>query len=265
MGPCNWPVSYAACDEPGGTDDPLDEATRTQVEQMAVEFLWTWTGKRLGTCTVAVRPCLSDCYEARLTTYSGRGPMTSLATPVAPCARCAQPACSCEPGSDAVRLPGPVASVDEVLLDGQVLDPSAYRLRRGDELWRIDGDYWPQCQTMTTSVDLPHTWQVTYQQGVPVPIGGQIAAGVLAEEFGKALCGDNRCQLPKRVQTITRQGVSMAVIDSFEDVGKGRTGIWVIDSWVASQTKAPRRSGVLSPDYPPGYMRDRTSVPRSVR
>jgi hypothetical protein len=91
---------------------------------------------------------------------------------------------------------------------------------------------------------------VTYVRGVRVPEGGEIAAGVLALELAKAACNDNTCQLPKRMQTMTRQGVTVAMLDSFDDVDKGHTGIWIIDSWVASMTKTPVRPTVLSPDKP---------------
>jgi hypothetical protein len=93
-----------------------------------------------------------------------------------------------------------------------------------------------------------NTWSVTYQQGKPVPVGGQIAAGLLACELAKAACGDKSCGLPQRVQSITRQGVTVAVLDAFDDIDTGHTGIWLIDSWVASVTKRPRRWRVLSPD-----------------
>jgi hypothetical protein len=104
----------------------------------------------------------------------------------------------------------------------------------------------------------PNTWQVDYLLGQPVPIGGQIAAGVLACELAKAACSDGSCQLPQRIQTITRQGVTIAMIDSFDDVSHGATGIWIIDSWVSSIVNTPVPSRVYSPDIPRPRHRSQT-------
>jgi hypothetical protein len=80
----------------------------------------------------------------------------------------------------------------------------------------------------------PGTWSIEYIAGIPVPKGGQVAAGILAVELGKAALKDSTCALPSRVQTITRQGVTMAILDTFEDLAKGRTGIPRIDMWIQS-------------------------------
>lgn len=109
------------------------------------------------------------------------------------------------------------------------------------------------------------TFQVTYMRGIDVPMGGQVAAGRLACELAKAACGDNTCALPKRVQTITRQGVTVGLLDSFDDVDKGRTGIWLIDSWVASMNIPQSRAGrVLSPDRRSSSRQPRARV-RNIR
>jgi hypothetical protein len=60
---------------------------------------------------------------------------------------CAAGDCSCTALCEAI-LPGPVGSVVEILLDGAVLDPSAYRIDNGNRLVRTDGDCWPACQDM---------------------------------------------------------------------------------------------------------------------
>lgn len=248
MEPCNWPVSYAGCGGPDPLDPPeplasLPEARET-FESMAVQFLWRWTGKTLGTCTVAVELCRENCTEGR-SSFNGSGPGvgSQMWRPVIidggwtniGCGLCGD-RCGCG-GAGGLVLPGPVSRVVSVVEDGTTLPASGYTLNR-NVLHRIGG-VWAPCDTV-----------VTYERGVPVPAGGEIAAGVLALELAKGACNDNTCQLPKRFQTISRQGVTVAALDSFEDVDKGHTGIFLIDSWVASMTRPPVRPSVLSPDIP---------------
>jgi hypothetical protein len=149
----------------------------------------------------------------------------------------------------ALALPGPAMAVYEVLVDGVALAPSAYRLS-GDQLVRADGQPWPTCQDLLALPSTKGTWQVTYDRGTPVPVGGQIAAGMLAMELAKAACRDSTCQLPQRIQTITRQGVTIGMLDPFDGLEKGFTGIWLIDSWITSITKPQLGGRVYSPDVP---------------
>ena len=146
-----------------------------------------------------------------------------------------------------LTLPGPVGAVTEVVVDGTVLDPAAY-LVAGSDLSRVDGKNWPICQDLALPPTEPGTWMVTYERGVPVPAGGQVAAALLAVELFKAACSDPSCALPRRVQSISRQGVTVAVLDAFDDIDKGHTGIWLVDSWIASVTQPIRGSRVYSPD-----------------
>lgn len=261
-GPCDWPINYAACEtpEPDPEEVPgeVDEM-REAAEKMAVDFLWNWTGQRFGTCTTTLRPCRTNCDESRPSTFDGRGPGRSGSAGVwrpvlingewfnLSCGHCGG-TCSCDRVSSLV-LPGPVVSIEEVQINGEVLPPTAYRLR-GNCLIRTDGGDWPTCQDFTADLGEPNTWGVTYTLGVEVPMGGQIAAGILAREFELAMCNSSKCALPRRLQSLTRQGVTMAVLDTFEDIDSGHTGIWLIDSWIASVTQPRRQSRVASPDMP---------------
>lgn len=253
----DWTVSY----EGGGADfmDALDADQKAAFEGMAVDFLWRWTGGRVGTCPVEIRPCRQACVGAA-STFWGRGPYSAgTGAPWTPvlisghwynlsCGSCGL-TCSCGPETPALVLPGPVASVTTVTVDGVVLPASSYQLN-GNELRRIDGLGWPVCQDMDAPATEAGTWAVEYLRGTPVPVGGQIAAGLLAVELVKASTNDSTCQLPRRLQSITRQGVTVAVLDSFDDIEKGHTGIWLVDSWVASMTRAPMGGTVRSPDVP---------------
>jgi len=260
--PCpDWPVVYPG-DCPALEADP-DNALL--YEQMAATYLWNWTGRSYGLCPVIVRPCRSDCDS--FDTFWGNGPFSagyaaqkSRGFAWGPalingqwynlgCGRCGDD-CSCSGSAPALRLPGPVASIDEVRIDGAVLDPAVYRVDNATLLVRLDGQGWPTCQDLSTGIDQEGSFAVSYQRGSEVPVGGQVAAGVLACELAKAAGGDASCQLPRRLQTIARQGVTMTFLDAMDDLDKGRTGIWVIDSWVASVTNPPRPSRVYSVDIP---------------
>lgn len=255
--PCGWVADYSECSDTSVlTDLPAEDQER--FEGLAVEYLWRWTGKALGVCDVVVRPCRQDCWEGQ-STFFGSGPRPAGSGPWTPvvingawynvgCGICSDD-CSCT-DTPAIRLPGPVASVSQIRIDGVVLPPDSYRVDNQKLLIRTDGDRWPVCQDMSAAPSETDTWEITYQRGLPVPVGGQIAAGLLALELAKAACNDKSCALPQRVQTVTRQGVTVAVLDSFDDIDTGHTGIWLIDAWVASITKPPVRSRVYSPDVP---------------
>ncbi|HEY1319091.1 MAG TPA: hypothetical protein VGF32_02540 [Streptosporangiaceae bacterium] len=272
---CEWPVSYAACATCPPIEDPDDQTVnpdRILFEQMATAMLWAWTGRVFGLCTVALRPCRTDCTGFPTPLFWGRGPISQGAAadrsraplwgPVllngqwynVGCGVCGNDECSC-PAVCSLSLPGPVAAVTEVILGSTILPDTAYRVDDGHLLVRLDGSCWPPCQNMGAPVGAADTWQVTYSRGLPVPVGGQVAAGILACELAKAACADSTCKLPQRIQTVSRQGVTVAVLDAFEDVLKGRTGIWLIDSWVASITGPPRAGRVYSPDLHPAGRR----------
>lgn len=263
--PCTWPVSYAGCVNCDTINSlPADE--KEMWEQAAVEYLWRWTGGQFGLCPTTVRPCRDDC-NSFSTFYGGLvgRNLPSQGSPWTPaliagkwynlgCGQCGDN-CSCSIVQQ-ITLPGPVASVQEVVVDGEVMDPADYRVDNRRYLVRLDGDSWPLCNDLNSpsasGIGAEGTWEVTYTRGSPVPVGGQIAAGILASEFAKSGCGDSSCALPKRVQSITRQDVTIGMLDTFDDIEVGHTGIWLVDSWIASVKKGPKQSRVFSPDlrYP---------------
>jgi hypothetical protein len=242
---------------------------------MAIELLWNWTGQKFGQCPVEVRPCRAGCTDT-ITTFWGRGPypFTSVGgwTPVLVGGKwynvgcpCGDGGCSCTIPGQSISLPGPVWAVEEVLIDGAVLPSTSYRVDDYRWLVRLDGEGWPYCQDLVAPTTALDTWQVSYIQGLPVPIGGQVAAARLACELWKAACGDSSCALPKRIQSITRQGVTVAMLDTMDDLEKGRTGIWLIDSWVIAVTTPQKRGGsVYSVDTIGQRSNRRTTWPTQV-
>jgi hypothetical protein len=78
-----------------------------------------------------------------------------------------------------------------------------------------------------------------------VPAAGQAAHGVLACEMARAMCG-HPCGLPRRISSLTREGITVAVLDGFAELDQLRTGIWLVDSFIASTRD--RVAAVWSPD-----------------
>lgn len=280
---CDWPINYSACGATPGdpTAEPpipastgckaLDDLTaeeREVFEQMAAAMLWNWTGQVFGVCEVVIRPCQSGCASAARwrETFWGRGPYPWQGdidggswVPLLIGGQWYNMGCGCagtcscaEEGPNALRLPGPIVAITSVKIDGAIVDPSEYQVLYNRLLVRNDGTPWPSCQNLLADSSQENTFEVTYQRGIEVPIGGQISAGVLACELAKAACNDSSCQLPKRIQTLTRQGVTVGFSDDFSGLDEGKTGIWLIDSWTAS-VKTPQRLGrasVRSVDVP---------------
>lgn len=243
-GPCTWPDLHIECE----AFVSLNPEVQEQVRSAAITYLWNWTGQQYGLCEVTVRPCREECTEG--STFYGTNnllrPPSGGWFPASRCGSCRGADCGCE-YVPALRLPGPVHSVLGVEIDGFNLPEEAWRLS-GSDLLRVDGGLWPTCQDFAAPLGDPDTWAVSYLRGTEVPPGGVMAAETLACELAKAYRGDKSCQLPQRVQSITRQGVTVAMLDSFDDVDQGRTGIWLIDSWVASVMHQPMPSLVYSPD-----------------
>lgn len=280
--PCNWPLAYCGeSQESTGLTDytqcptlaGISPTMAALVERMATAYLWNWTGRQFGTCPITIRPCKDSCLDS-WTTYRGRGganaylPWTEggYGGPLAPglingqwynfgCGgNCDTDPCSCT-YVPTITLAGPVESVSEVRINGVVLATTSYRLDNHSYLVRTDGSDWPVCQDMNGNpLTDDDTFSVTYNIGVTVPAGGQVAAGVLACQMGKAACGDKGCQLPQRLQSLTRQGVTMTVLDSYGQLYMhGTTGLWIVDSWVASINASNKRAGmrIASPDRRP--------------
>ena len=146
--------------------------------------------------------------------------------------------CSCATRSK-VELPPPVDSVEAVWMNGALLpqtDPGT-----GKQTWivedrqflvRTDGQAWPYCQNLNEPLTADNTFGVAYRWGEPVPLGGQVAAGMLACELAKE-CMGQPCRLPGRVTQISRDGVSMT-LDPLLFYKNGLTGLPSVDQWILS-------------------------------
>ena len=150
---------------------------------------------------------------------------------------------------DCVKLPQTVNEITEVVIDGDILDPSAYKIEAYRRLCRVDGGSWPCTNDLTGEVGDDGVWTITYSYGKPVPEDGRIAARIFACELAKARCGADNC-LPARIKEISRQGVDVAFADPLEFIDSGQVGIYEVDMWLASvnPSKLKRRARVHRPD-----------------
>lgn len=255
--PCSWALD-TTCVADWATVPP---AVQMAASEWAVQILWALTGRQYGACSVTLRPCGPRCGTSYgyLAYPVGMGGLTGGMGPwmipwidagVWRNCGCAG-GCSCSAPCE-IAIPGPVAAIDEVRVDGVILDPSAYRLDslRGIQvLVRTDGECWPDCQDMAADIDEPGTFAVTYQRGRNVPRAGQLAAGELAGEFAKA-CQGGDCALPQQLASLSRNGVEVQVVNPTDVLENGLTGIANVDLWIRAVNpyRKPARSRVGSPD-----------------
>lgn len=248
---CPWPIDSACL-----TDEwsALDPQVQDRAVALASATLHRLTGYRVGGCPVTVRPCTAACagsstrpgYWDMAGLYGG-GPWPTIVGGVWFNSCGCQTNCSCTELCE-VTLPPPVASINEVVVDGGVVDPADYRLDGNRLVWIGDGPcLWPVCQDMTLPDTEVGTFAVTFLNSYPVDGLGAYAAGVLAMEYAKA-CAGAKCRLPAGVTTIARQGISMEIATGAFPAGL--TGIREVDSFLALWNPDPIRQAprVWSPD-----------------
>lgn len=251
--PCTgWVPNTALC----STWSKLSDPQKAYALRTAIRVIWAATGRQFGLCPVTVRPCWvpqAPLYQAFPVNDYGEGywslqGVSGGVQVVQGAGVCAcSTACMCAPPQ--VALPGPVSAVQNVIIDGAPF--AAYRVDLESYLVRTDGQAWPAPQNLAAAAGTTNTWSVSYLRGVAVPDTLQDAAGLYACQVGKAIVGGG-CQLPNRVQSVTRQGVEIQFINDTDFLDKGRTGYDLVDSMISTYnphglTQRPR---FLSPDLP---------------
>lgn len=254
FGPCSdWPVTWT-CDL-----DTLNPAVTGVAVSTATEVLWALTGMRFGTCEVTLRPCRRDCWGGGF--FDDFGPPWSggwsYPQPALiggqwfnlTCGGCSGE-CSCSSVSE-VLLPAPVNRIVEVKVDGTPLVSGAYRVDNNRLLVRTDGGDWPRCNDLASADTEAGTWSVTATYGEDLPDGAALAMGQLACEIAKAAAGGD-CKLPAGLQQLVRQGVTISYPDVGELFRQGRTGLYLVDMFVATWNPGGlrQRSRVYSVDRP---------------
>jgi hypothetical protein len=254
-GPCAWPLQPDCCSDWTATPAKFPDAVKLYARTMAAKLMWALSGRRYGLCEITVRPCRKAMCSGAPTNgwWSAEQPWFPMINRRGVWVN----SCGCAGGSDCgcgseeiVWLPGPVQSIAEVLVDGVVIDPSAYRVWDWHKLQRTDGGMWPACQDFDADPNEVGSFVVTYQRGIEPPDEVGCLTGVLACEIAKMCVSDKSCRLPRNVTNVSRQGVSMD-FPTLESVLKAkRTGIPEVDMWLAVENPdgLANDSVVWSPD-----------------
>lgn len=249
---------YLCADFP---DDPTPEQQELidAALEAATEALWSRTKRRFGLCSVKYRPCKDSCMNVGLWPLLARGSWrdtTGWSWPFPAlvggnwiniaCGICTGDHCSCGP-IERVNLPYPVFEVQEVRVDGEVLDPDAYVMYNRRELIRVDGGDWPECNDLMLDDTIVGTWSVTARYGEPVPASGKMAVGELASQIYRRCAGSGAgdCVIPAGVvKEITRQGVKKVFFDAESAFMTGRIGLYYTDMFIS--TFNPSGTGLAS-------------------
>lgn len=224
-----WPIIWPE-------DFQEDAYTAEQVElakSYAASALRFLTLYRVGNVPITVMPCGNQCRRPHFSTFH---PVLLDSGAIGNC--WCPGSCSCRDVAG-VKLDAPVARIDEVKLDGVILDPSEYHVEDGNVLVRNVGKF-PSCAGKD--------FTVTYLQSYPVDLMGKYVGGIMAWEFLKSLTDERKCRLPSSVTSISRQGISMEFGTGM--FAEGLTGITDVDSYTMQWNPNGLRTKpqVYSPD-----------------
>lgn len=231
-GPCGWTPTFAHFSSEDATEwAAYDAATQTIASAAAVQVLWSSTGRQFGACPVIARPVLCDWFGQLAWNWYGApwqpvdlGDGTWANLPAGP------PWNSIDPTR--ARLLGPVNQITSVKIGNVVFSSANYRLDDGEDLVRTDGLSWPLWQDTSLPGTDTTAFVVNYTIGIPVPAILAAMAGTYALEFARATSpnASTKCRLPSRVKTITRQGVTIDMVDPTVLLEKGLTGLPDVDA-----------------------------------
>lgn len=198
----------------------VDAPTQAQIIEEVTDLVWALTGRRFpGVCEVTRSICQ-------------------------PCS-CHRDPCCCGL-IEKVDLGSlfPVNDVIEVVIDGAAVDPTVWRVDGWRWLVRLDDDVWPRC------VDLrdPEGFQVTWTYGRNPPSYLRTGAARYAAEVAASCIPGAACNLPQRVTSVVREGVTYVVLDSAKYLSEGRTGFLTLDLAIETANRAKRaRPGMFIP------------------
>lgn len=245
---CGWSFEDDCVSCLGKINDQ-NRTTFQHAVNVAAEILYALSGRQFGLCELTIRPCrLEGCDPCNMSGFRWTPVLAGGEWHNVSCGKC-KTSCYCSEVCD-LALPGPIEKVIEVKVDGVVIPPTGYSVDHRRLLTRLGGECWPKCQDMNLDDDQPNTYSVTYLRGKPLPEGARRALAELACELFLDCIDDDCCKLPKRTTSISRPGVTMAMIDPMDFIPKGKTGLYAVDLWLQSvnPTARPRPSAILSPD-----------------
>lgn len=261
VGPCDpWPVELC-CEIPEG----MEQAEVDRWTAVASQILWALSGRRWGPCPVTVRPCRKSCMESgplNIINWGTAGPWIPYIgvdgqwrnASVCGC----KSDCSCGELCE-VYLPGPVHDIVSVNIDGEDLPAGSYRVDAPGMLVRTDGECWPDCQDMGAEAGAEGTFTVTYRWGLPLDDAATAAVSELVCHFLKGCVpGGCGCKINRNLTRVTRQGMDMEMPDPTLIYAEGRTGLPLVDLWLA--TVNPYRLTSPSRVYSPDFRRPRVTT-----
>lgn len=224
----------------------FDMSTMDTALQVASDILFELSGRRFaGSCTDVVRPTGSrGCWSHSSAGYAlseitlGAYPVTAIT---------------------AVKVREDKGGTLETL------DSSLYRIDNYRKLVRLDDPNgnnpgWPSHQDMGQDESGDGVFfEVELSYGIAPPPAGVHAAAALACELAQACSPDSigKCRLPKRAQSIVRQGLTVEFIDAAQFLADDLTGLYEVDLFLRTYNPAGlrRSAAVLSPDLPPRVRR----------
>jgi hypothetical protein len=254
-GPCTPWVTLAEAQEVPDADK-LDPDLLDEMCTVASEILYKLSGRQYaGVCTDTVLPLQrwyniegNQYFSPAWTNWRSWWGVHNYA-----CGRPPERAGGCGPLSEITLGVYPLRTIVEVRIDGQVIDPTTYRI--DDHRWLVRVDQtgpqsWPCCSNLAADplTDL-NTFQVIDTWGTAPPVSGVRAAKRLAIELAKGESGEP-CNLPQRVLTLQMQGVNYTLLDPLTFLDEGKTGIYLVDLFLhaVNPNGLARRASVLSPD-----------------
>lgn len=146
----------------------------------------------------------------------------------------------------------PVHEVLNVYSGNEILPETSYALVNKRFLLLHGGSYWNYgCNDGGVTVE--------YTYGMMPPKAGIMACTTLANELMLLLdgVGPDKCRIPERVRSVSREGISFDMIDPQEFLDDGRTGIWEVDLFIrtANPARAKKQPRIVSPSDTRRYRR----------
>jgi hypothetical protein len=255
-GPCTWPdLTQLCCPD----WDDFSPTLQTQALDYAKTVVWAATGRQFGLCELTVRPCGRQCANCPNGFYwDGQGTwIPYVFNGIWKNCWCGSDpgCCTCDPECQ-VYLPGPVHSILNVVVDSTSLPASGGAYFVLDQQWLVRVDTaacWPTCGDQNVAPGADGAFEVTYLRGREVPTALAAATSSLACEYAKACLG-LPCRLPSRISSLSRQGVSINMVDINDILKNGLTGLWELDQLILAYNPGglKGRTRFYSPDLQEG-------------